>query len=458
MKRFFTLLLATLTLTAALCITASASDFDATAQELSAIGMFRGNGSGFALDRAPTRAEAAIMLVRLYGAEETANADYQAGTISHPFSDVPSFSAPHVAWLYTQGLTKGKTAETFGSNEDCSAQSYATFLLRALGYRDGVDFEYKNALSFAQAVGFYDPSLFEGPFLRDDLAALTYQALATDTKDSGTSLLSSLVESGAVSREAAGPMMEKFESYRQVIQATAALNADALDMSTDLAMDITMDMGGVTISLPTTVTGRTAVKMQNGALQMACTTTTTVDGDTSFTDIWVRDNWVYLSAQEGPVAMKFKYPAEAEDLEESEVDISEVGLLDVNGLAMVNSISTTKSGANTVYTMVIDGRIGGMMDAVNELLEDDTAQGNIQVGDITATYVVGPDGVLKQSSLVFSCLMDMNVDMDDGSTVPVKAAYDYNMVSTINATGNQVTISFPDFSGFVEIDPSSLED
>lgn len=41
MKRFFTMLAATLMLTAALCVSASATDYDAVAEELSAIGMFR---------------------------------------------------------------------------------------------------------------------------------------------------------------------------------------------------------------------------------------------------------------------------------------------------------------------------------------------------------------------------------------------------------------------------------
>ena len=69
MRRFLTLLGTTLLLSAVLCVGASASDYDAVAEDLSEIGMFRGTANGFELDRAPTRSEAAIMLVRLYGAE-----------------------------------------------------------------------------------------------------------------------------------------------------------------------------------------------------------------------------------------------------------------------------------------------------------------------------------------------------------------------------------------------------
>ena len=149
MKRFLTLLFTTLLLTAALCVTASASDFDAVAEDLSAIGMFRGTANGFELDRAPTRSEAAIMLVRLYGAEEKAKAAYDAGEISHPFTDVSQFTSPYVAWLYTNGITNGYTATTYASQKPCSTQNYAVFLLRALGYKDGQDFQYADALTFA---------------------------------------------------------------------------------------------------------------------------------------------------------------------------------------------------------------------------------------------------------------------------------------------------------------------
>ena len=44
MKRFLPLLCTLMVLCAALCATAAAADFDAAAQELSAIGIFRGNG------------------------------------------------------------------------------------------------------------------------------------------------------------------------------------------------------------------------------------------------------------------------------------------------------------------------------------------------------------------------------------------------------------------------------
>ena len=79
MKRLVTILVTALLMTAALCVSASAADYQSAAEDLSAIGMFRGTvNGGFELDRAPKRSEAAIMLVRLYGAEEEAAAPLSA--------------------------------------------------------------------------------------------------------------------------------------------------------------------------------------------------------------------------------------------------------------------------------------------------------------------------------------------------------------------------------------------
>ena len=128
-----------------------ASDFDGIAQELKDVGLFQGTDTGFELDRAPTRAESAVMLVRLLGAEETAKAELEAGETAHPFTDVPEWAKAHVAWLYTNKLTNGISETEFGSDSLCNAQMYCTFVLRALGYSDGEggQFAYGEAVSFA---------------------------------------------------------------------------------------------------------------------------------------------------------------------------------------------------------------------------------------------------------------------------------------------------------------------
>ena len=457
MKRFFTMLAATLMLTAALCVSASASDYDAVAEELSAIGMFRGTGASFELDRAPTRAEAAIMLVRLYGAEEEATADYAAGTIKHPFKDVPSFAAPHVAWLYENGLTKGMSADTFGSTSGCSAQNYATFLLRALGYQDGTDFNYADALAYAEEKGFYDSAFFAGDFLRDDLAALTYQALAADTKEGDTYLLASLIADGAVAADAAKPMTEKMELYREMNAAVAQENSDAMDMDLVMDMDMTMIMDEQMMTSSTTTTGSIATKVDGSKVEMAYETVTKADGATMEIGMWLKDGWIYMEMDDGTNVQKVKYPAGDEMAALEELEVPEMSTMDVSGLASLKSIPAAKSGSNTIYTAVISENLGGLLGDMDELLGEDAEGMALDISEMTISYTVNRSGAIKEMQMVFSFAMTMSFpDEESGEVYSVDVIYDYDATMTVNATGSKVKISYPSFSDFVEVDPDAL--
>jgi len=463
MKRFFTLLCTVCLLTIALCTIASASDFDAAADDLNAIGMFRGTGDSFELDREPNRAEAAIMLVRLYGAEEQATADYEVGTISHPFTDVPNWCAPHVAWLYSNGLTKGLGGRLYGSTDNCSAQNYATFLLRALGYQDGTDFDYDQALDYAAYLGFYDPALFAGAFLRDDLAAMTYQALGTDTKEGSTYLLADLIGSGAVDAEAAKPMTEKIELYRSLITSVST-KTTAMDIETVTKMDVSMYMLDLAFEefMTTETTSRTALSVADNNIQMAYTET--VDDGTGETTsgMWIKDGWMYLSVQAGPLVMKFKSPADdadtgITDTGMAEFDLVELGGVNISALASINSITASRHGSDTVYTLVFNTN-PDLSEQINESIGESGKVTSMTFSDITATYTVSSAGTLKANNMAFSA--DANIDIldeENGEVTPVSAAYDYDITTTIRATGSAVRITYPDFSDYVEL-PADMQE
>lgn len=452
MKRFLTLLFTTLLLTAALCVTASASDYDAVAEDLSAIGMFRGTANGFELDRAPTRSEAAIMLVRLYGAEDAAKTAYEAGEIKHPFTDVSDFASPYVAWVYTNGISKGTTATTFGSASKCSAQNYVVFLLRALGYKDGTDFQYADALTFAQSKGFYEPLMFSGDFLRDDLAALTYQALAADMANGKTYLLDSLIQSGAIDAKAAAPMTEKITAYRGMEAAMAGMDEDAMDVDIDMNMDITM----ASTKVPSETTGSMKMIVGGKDIQMACTMKTAAMGETMDIGMWMKDGWLYMSTNDGTEVSSVKYPVEDQTAALENLQIVDVEGMNVSGLAMIDSLTAKKSGSDTVYTLVIGDGMGGLMDNITGILGDETADMSLDIGAITASYTVGSNGKLKSITMVFSASMKMDVPAEDGQAVSMDVVYDYDMTLKVNAVGSDVKITYPDFSKFQEIDPSQL--
>ena len=449
MKRILSMLLTTLLLSVALCVTASASDFDAAAEDLSTIGMFRGTANGFELDRAPTRSEAAIMLVRLYGAEEAAKTAYEAGEISHPFTDVSEFTSPYVAWLYTNGITNGFTETTFASQRPCSAQNYATFLLRALGYKDGEDFQYADALVFAQEKGFYEPIMFSGEFLRDDLAALTYQGLAADTADGETYLLDKLIQDGAIDADAAKPMTETFEAYRAMESAFSDMDENAMDMDINMDMNIRMEAAGEVMEMPTSTTGSVATIVDGSDVEMAYALTTVAEGTEMDMGMWLKDGWMYMSMSTEDGLLNVKAPVEDELAVMEEVGTVDVSAMDVSGLAMINSITTKKNGSNTEYTMIIGQGMDGMMDSVAAMTGDETA--GTEVSDMTITYVVDRNGVLKNMNMAFSAGMEMPMPMEDGTVLSMKLQYDYIVEMTIRATGSSVQIKYPDFSKFTEI-------
>ena len=76
---------------------------------------------------------------------------------------------------------------------------------------------------------------------------------------------------------------------------------------------------------------------------------------------------------------------------------------------------------------------------------------NTSISDMTITYVVDRNGVLKNMNMVFSAGMEMPMPMEDGTVLSMKLQYDYIVEMTIKATGNSVRIQYPDISKFTEI-------
>ena len=458
MKRFFTILFTALLLTAALCVTASASDFDAVAEDLSAIGMFRGTANGVELDRAPTRSEAAIMLVRLYGAEEAAKTAYEAGEISHPFTDVSEFTSPYVAWLYTNGITNGFTETTYASQRACTAQNYVAFLLRALGYKDGTDFQYADALTFAQEKGFYDSLAFSGTFLRDDLAALTYQGLAADMADGKTYLLDSLIKSKAIDKTAAKPMTDKIEAYRAMQSACADMDSTMLDADIDMKMDMTMSVAGETMTMPTEMTGNMKMIADDlSNVQLAYELNTSLEGAETTMGMWMKDGWQYLSMTVAGETTKIKSPVDDVTTALESLPVVDVDSMNVSGLAMIGSITSKTVSNGTEYTMVFSENLGGSMDAVNELLGEAGTEASMDISEIKAVYTVDRSGNLKKMTMVFSASMTMDMPLEDGSVVSMDLIYDYDLTMTIKAAGSRVKITWPDFSDFQEVSAEEFD-
>lgn len=209
---------------AAAMLTASAfaANYTNCADSLHEMGLFQGTQNGYDLDRTPTRAEAAVMLVRLLGKE----AEAKALTYTAPFTDLKGWEKPYVQYLYSNGLANGTNRTTFNPTGKCTAQMYAVFLLRALGYSDTADFSYANAIETAREQGIYDTGIINTQnFLRDDAAAASYTVLSVSPKNSEGTLLDQLVSENAITEADAKRYQSLFSSYAQYREATAGMDA-----------------------------------------------------------------------------------------------------------------------------------------------------------------------------------------------------------------------------------------
>jgi hypothetical protein len=175
-------------------------DYNALADALAAMGLFRGGTSGYALERAPTRIEGLIMFLRLLGLEDEA----LASTAAQPFSDVPAWADRYVAYAYAQGLTQGTGSGRFSPDSTLTAQQYVTFLLRALHYDEGSDFAYASVLADSVRLGLFSDreiSLVTGSFDRARMVYLSFYSLFGIDQSSRQVLLTQLTDAGTLTTQ-----------------------------------------------------------------------------------------------------------------------------------------------------------------------------------------------------------------------------------------------------------------
>ena len=166
------------------------------------LGLFQGVGDNadgtpnFALEHTPTRHEAVTMLVRLLGKESAA----LNGTWDTPFEDVEEWAEPYVGYAYTNKLTFGISDTEFAGQDAVTATQYLTFVLRALGYQSGADFQWDSAWVLSDELGFTFGHFSENTadFNRGDVACISEYALYTSMKTGGKTLLQYLKDAGAL--------------------------------------------------------------------------------------------------------------------------------------------------------------------------------------------------------------------------------------------------------------------
>lgn len=438
MKTKLRIVLASVLVAAGLAMTAGAASYDNCADQLKDLGLFQGTEDGFELDRAPTRGEAATMLVRLLGKE----AEAKELTYEAPFTDLDDWQKPYVQYLYDNKLTNGATETTFEPEEACSAQMYTTFLLRALGYSDAAegDFTYDAAVDFGESIGLVDyANCNESAFLRDHVAAMSLTALNTDVKgETETKLLEKLVADGAVDEAKAESLLTFFDNYDAYVEAAAAMgDATQMDVSADVSASVALgDQQVMSLSMPMEI--KADMDMENldqSKMSITGTAEVTIDEslveegtDTSVAmpiEYYYTDGVYYMNMGDQKVKMEMSL----EDAMSQFGDLTD--LQNSEPICLIESIS--KSGSTMTVTYSAAG-MSGLVDSVLSSMDmDAAAEGvTVDIGEVTSSAAVSGG---KISGMDMTAKVTMTIE---GQTMTM----DMNMKYDINSVEN-VTITFP---------------
>ncbi|WP_443663204.1 S1C family serine protease [Dysosmobacter sp.] len=243
-KRVLAFLCALLLLTGAVPFAAAQEGETLRAADaLHTLGLINGTGtSGYALESPATRAQAAVLLVRLAGAQQDAAADnWFSG-----YRDVPTWASRAVHYAVHQGWIDSPASAGLDFHPDTAitADEWFTFLLRMLGYDDAAgDFSPDSAALFAQHIGL-TPQVSTGSLSRGQLFVLLESALSFSYKDGSATVISRLIDRGIVSRAAANALgfLSPVLTARQVAEryTAAAFHLDVYTRQIELDIDMPM--------------------------------------------------------------------------------------------------------------------------------------------------------------------------------------------------------------------------
>ena len=170
------------------------------ADALHELGLFLGTGDRpdgtptYELDAELTRAQSVTMLIRMLGKED----EVRSGDYPHPFQDTADWYSNYVGYAYANGLTNGTGATTFRGGGPATAQMFAAFCLRALGYEDmngETDFVWYEASVKADALGIR-VNTDAAVYTRGDAVITFWDTLKTKRKGSDKTLAEELISQG----------------------------------------------------------------------------------------------------------------------------------------------------------------------------------------------------------------------------------------------------------------------
>lgn len=223
---------------------ANVKEAETKAAALKQLGLFKGiSDTDFDLDRAPSRIEAIVMLIRVLGKESEA----LSGEWKHPFTDVAAWADKYIGYAYEKGLTKGVSATEFGAG-NANSDMYLTFVLRALGYDDSRgDFAWNESVTLAAASGILANGVDTANFQRADVALVSWAALEAKLKGGSRTLSEKLMEAGVFKAEEYGAAKHAVEKTASVpLETVPAANTYKIENGIALVKNMAELKGAMT--------------------------------------------------------------------------------------------------------------------------------------------------------------------------------------------------------------------
>ena len=191
-KRLMAMFLALTVLLSITCVAAYSKE-EKTADALNELGLFLGTGTGYELENKLTRVQGVTLLVRMMGKEAAA----EEGMFAIPFTDVDAWAKGYVGYAYTNKITNGMSATTFGSGVELSDYMFLTLVLRALGHSDSGEtpaFVWNNPYALAKEVGLIEQAVADNDFTRGDAVLVFWNAMQAKLAGTEKTLAESLIE------------------------------------------------------------------------------------------------------------------------------------------------------------------------------------------------------------------------------------------------------------------------
>ncbi|MBK5245677.1 MAG: hypothetical protein JJE49_00230 [Peptostreptococcaceae bacterium] len=295
---------------------AYSSIYSNDAIRLNRLGLFLGTDNGFELDKPCNRLQGAVMFIRLVGEESIAIFEPK----SSPFEDVTqTWAMPYIGQMYVQGYSNGTSSTTYGIGA-MSADQFATYILRALGYSEAKgDFVWSTSLSTLLELDIISKRDFniieEGSFLRDYAVKLASSALDATLKNSDTTLYQVLLEKDAINLNSSirplpvstGTLVRSYEDMTAIFQR----------MHANLQYSTTLDTSGLSLE----VIKNWLNKITNTSSSDVWGWTITSPKDEKYPSK-VSIKWLYTDGYE--VAYSYLYPSSSLELSAKNLEIRKV--------------------------------------------------------------------------------------------------------------------------------------